>query len=175
MKTKGGGKRKGSAFEREICVALSRWVTNGKRDDVFWRSAMSGGRATIHHRKGTSIRQSGDICAVAPEGHGLTSKWFIECKHLKHVGLGELMIKGTGPLREIWNKTREQAVRHRLDPMLIIKQNMWPVIVISRPNHLAHWTPCILSFHGEVATTPRFDVTMFESLMDRPYEFLTND
>ena len=36
---------KGSEFEREMCKCLSLWWTDSKRDDVFWRSAQSGGRA----------------------------------------------------------------------------------------------------------------------------------
>ena len=34
----GGGKQKGSAFEREICKKLSLWFTENERDDIFFRS-----------------------------------------------------------------------------------------------------------------------------------------
>jgi len=44
---KGGGKAKGASFERDICRRLSLWVSAGKQEDVFWRSAMSGGRSTV--------------------------------------------------------------------------------------------------------------------------------
>ena len=79
----GMGKAKGSAFEREVCKKLSLWITDGKMDDCLWRSAISGGRATIAHRKGKVVRQGGDICAVSLEGHVLTNKWYIENKHVK--------------------------------------------------------------------------------------------
>lgn len=60
---------KGSAFERELCKLLSSWWTNNKRDDVFWRSAGSGGRATQRSKRGQStFGQYGDIQAVDPVG-----------------------------------------------------------------------------------------------------------
>lgn len=72
---------KGGSFEREICKLLSSWWTNGERDDVFWRSASSGGRATVRHAKGKSTYgQYGDIQAVDPIGNALTKHITIECK-----------------------------------------------------------------------------------------------
>jgi len=41
---------KGSSFEREICTILSKWWTNNERDDVFWRTAGSGARATTRSK-----------------------------------------------------------------------------------------------------------------------------
>lgn len=60
---------KGSAFERETCKLLSNWWTRNERDDVFWRSAGSGGRATQRSKRGQStFGQYGDIQAVDPVG-----------------------------------------------------------------------------------------------------------
>src|SRR5215216_6431446 len=53
---------KGPQWEREVCRALSLWVTNGERVDVFWRSAMSGGRATVHNRSVIPCHK-GDKCS----------------------------------------------------------------------------------------------------------------
>ena len=79
---KGGGKEKGSAYERAICKRLSLYVSKGKRDDLFWRSAMSGGRATLQAKKGKKAQaQAGDITSIAAEGNKLTSTFMIECKH----------------------------------------------------------------------------------------------
>ena len=52
---KGGGKAKGSSFERLICKELSLWITGGEHQDVFWRSAMSGGRSTVAMKKGDKL------------------------------------------------------------------------------------------------------------------------
>lgn len=123
----GGGKQKGGRYEREISVALSQWITGGARDDVFWRSAMSGGRATV---RGTDVRQAGDICAVAPEGHVLCDRYFIECKCVSKLGLDQAIIKGTGPLMNYWRKAENQATLHNKKPILIAKQNGWPSLII---------------------------------------------
>lgn len=49
---------KGSVFEREICKALGRWWTDGERDDIFWRTAGSGARATCRLERGKVLRGS---------------------------------------------------------------------------------------------------------------------
>jgi hypothetical protein len=128
---RGGGKNKGSAFERKICKQLSLWVSLGKQSDCFWRSAISGGRATVQHRKGVKVRQSGDICSVSPEGHALTNNWYIECKHYKDLDVASFILKGVGNLAKFWRTTKREAERHDKDPLLIAKQNNQPVLVIT--------------------------------------------
>jgi hypothetical protein len=72
---------KGSAFEREISKALSKWWTHGERDDVFWRSSASGARATQRRKTGKStFGQEGDIQATDPIGQPLIDLCTIELK-----------------------------------------------------------------------------------------------
>lgn len=72
---------KGSSFEREICTRLSLWWTNGDDDSCFWRTSMSGGRATVRHRKGKKTRgHAGDICATDGRGRGLVKRIAFELK-----------------------------------------------------------------------------------------------
>lgn len=118
------GKQKGSQFERDICKSLSLWVTGGKSIDVFWRSAMSGGRATV---KQGLVRQAGDITSVAPEGHALTNPFYLECKHLKKITL-DSFLTGRGELINIWQKTVLEAVKYDRIPVLIFRQNRWPTV-----------------------------------------------
>lgn len=126
---KGGGKSKGAAFEREICKSLSLWVSKGAQEDVFWRSAMSGGRSTVAHAKGKRLAsQAGDISCIHPIGHAFANEFFLECKtyrDLKIIGL----IKGTGNLVEFWAEAVLQANRYEKLPLLIAKQNQQPPIV----------------------------------------------
>jgi len=76
-----GRAKKGSSFEREICVTLSKWWTEGMRDDVFWRTSQSGGRAKLRGRKGKDTHgQHGDIIAVDPIGEPLIDLFTIELK-----------------------------------------------------------------------------------------------
>lgn len=120
----GGGKGKGSSFEREICKRLSLWISHGDSVDLYWRSAMSGGRATV--AKG-AVRQAGDITAVAPEGHCLTNAFYLELKHLKKITL-DSFLTGKGELINIWNKTVLEAVKYDRIPVLIFRQNRWPTV-----------------------------------------------
>jgi hypothetical protein len=144
----GGGKQKGSAFEREICKALSLWISGGKREDLFWRTAMSGGRATVHFnkplkgiKKPPHIRQVGDICAVAPEGHAFCEAFFIECKHVKRLALDQFIVKGTGPLAAFWKKARVESIKRNMHTMIIARQNGWPVMVFYNERDLFQRLP----------------------------------
>lgn len=72
---------KGSAFEREICKRLSEWWTNGERSDIFWRTACSGGRATVRGRQGLSTAGGhGDITALDPIGEPFLKAFAVEIK-----------------------------------------------------------------------------------------------
>lgn len=76
---------KGSSFERWLCKRLSEWWTqdepNGPRDDVFWRTAGSGARATVRGKQGqNTVNSHGDICAIDPVGQPLIDCICIEAK-----------------------------------------------------------------------------------------------
>jgi hypothetical protein len=157
---KGGGHNKGSAQERLIAKRLSLWVTSGKREDVFWRSSISGGRATFAQKKGKLVRQSGDICSVAPEGHVLTDKFYFESKHYRKLFILEFLIKDTGLLSKFWKHARKQATHYRKEPVLIVKQNNLPILVIARRS----------AFHAFTEQTPflvasQYSVWLFDDLM----------
>ncbi len=126
------GAGKGQSFERKICKALSRWVTGGRHEDVFWRTAISGGRATVQARRGVRVRQSGDICAVAPEGLALTNKYYFELKHYKRLDFGRFLLKQTGPLEKFWKKTVWLATAEGKQPLMIVRENGMPIVVLTR-------------------------------------------
>ena len=72
---------KGSSYEREMSVALSLWYSGGKREDLLWRSAMSGGRATVRAKAGKSTaNQQGDLTPTDPSIYPLTNLVSIELK-----------------------------------------------------------------------------------------------
>lgn len=80
-KKRSKGKDKGNAFERIICHRLSNWWTHGMRDDVFWRSAASGGRATNRANYGKKTAGSyGDICSTDPSSNPFTDLLTVELK-----------------------------------------------------------------------------------------------
>ena len=125
---RGGGKQKGAAQERVVCVALSLWLTNGKQEDVLWRSAISGGRSTVAHAKGKRMAaQAGDISCIHPAGHTFISKFMVEVKayaNLDYVGL----LSNRGHLVDFWNEAKMQAKRYDKFPLLIAKQNRQPTV-----------------------------------------------
>ncbi len=78
---KGGSKRKGGKFERDMGKALSLWWTDNVTDDVFYRTASSGGRATVRAKgKKVTYGQYGDLQAVNPVGKPLMDLCVVECK-----------------------------------------------------------------------------------------------
>jgi len=124
------GKYKGSEFEREMCKTLSSWLSAGKRLDYFWRSAMSGGRATVAMKKNIELgASSGDITAICSEGEVLTKQFMIECKAYRSLQLDQLIFTDTGEFRWIWLKLKADSKKYHREPMLIAKQNQRPVIV----------------------------------------------
>ena len=72
---------KGSSWEREISTILSLWWSQGKRDDIFWRTSGSGARAKTRSKtKQTTFGQYGDIQATDPIGQPLMDLCTIELK-----------------------------------------------------------------------------------------------
>jgi hypothetical protein len=73
--------QKGGAFEREFCGLLSLWWSDNATDDLFWRSATSGARATTRRKKGKDTRgHCGDICATDDTGTPLLRTLTVELK-----------------------------------------------------------------------------------------------
>jgi len=126
----GGGKAKGAQFEREMCVLLSKWLTSGDREDIFWRSAMSGGRATVAYRSTGKkhAAQSGDISCVDPLGDRFIKAFNAECKFYRDLDYTGLLT-GKGKLIDFWKQTKRDARIHSKHPFLIARQNRMPAVV----------------------------------------------
>ena len=131
-KRKGGsGNRKGGAFERDVCRALSRFINPKSSETMFWRSSMSGGRATVQARKGIKNKnQAGDITCIHPEGQWFTDLFVVECKHVANLNLTASMLDGRGKLAAFWKKHCKLASDNDLAPLMIAKQNRTDTLVI---------------------------------------------
>ena len=129
---KGGGGQKGGAFERLICKELSKDMTKGQRKDIFWRTSMSGGRATllrnVHGQR--DLSQAGDISATDPIGHWLTDQFLIECKHHRDCELDRYLINRGGKIAKWLKKAVKEADRTK-GFLLVFKQNNMPTLVIT--------------------------------------------
>ena len=78
----GAGKRKGGNFENKMCKALSLWWSEGERDDLFARTASSGGRFTQRRKTNKdTANQEGDITSTTPEGLLLIHACCLEMKN----------------------------------------------------------------------------------------------
>ena len=128
----GGGSQKGSAFERKVCRQLSHWLSGGKREDLFWRSAMSGGRATLGLKKGmVRATQAGDVTAIDGKGLGaqFLKQFVVECKHVKSLDLDKAVAKQTGAFVKYWAKHLGEARAHSRSPFLVARQNRFPTLL----------------------------------------------
>lgn len=128
----GGGKAKGSAFEREVGKALSLWLTHGERPDIFARNVLSGGAFTVMEKAGKqSSRMPGDVMAAHPLGFDFLKRFSVECKHLKTIGLEAYLWDphaGTA-LGTIIELARRQAKGIGLAYMVVAKQNQRDALV----------------------------------------------
>ncbi len=161
-------KQKGGQFERDVCKALSLWVSGGSKKDVFWRSAMSGGRSTIGKNKGEVLSaQAGDISTISPIGYSLTNRFILEAKFYKSLEVSGL-VTGTGNLLSFWKVLKKDALFHKRVPLLIAKQNRIPTVLCTDQLgvHLLNAQEFIL------LEAPKDEILILDmnSLLERGYE-----
>lgn len=127
---------KGSQFERDICKQLSLWWTKGENDDVFWRSASSGGRATQRKKQGKkTFGQDGDVQATNPIGQRLIDVTVIEIKKgYNKSTLVDLLDKGSKNAKQQYEKWFEKIEQESKDAgafawMLIHKRDRREALV----------------------------------------------
>jgi hypothetical protein len=125
-------KQKGAQFERDVCRVFSLWVSKGQREDCFWRSAMSGGRATLKARKGLADKaqsQCGDLSSIHPLGELLLRIFLVECKFYKNFELQLVAFGKRGKMLPIWEKVKKEAKTFKRLPLLVAKQNAQPTLI----------------------------------------------
>lgn len=125
-----GGKSKGSAYEREIAKRFSRWWSNEERDDVFWRTDNSGGRATTRAKSGVkTFGQCGDLQASDPIGQPLMDLCVIEIKRgYKEASIGDMLDAPDSAKQKMFGNFIEQVITdfsksQSLSWMLITKRD----------------------------------------------------
>lgn len=135
MKRAGAGKAKGSSFERTVARELSLWLSCGERDDLLWRSAMSGGRATLKMKKGElSSNQTGDLSGVSRLGHCFTDLYSVECKAYKNLQVQQILFGGTNGILQFWQQACKDAQNKQ--PLLIAKQDYKPILLVAEPDSM---------------------------------------
>lgn len=116
----GGGKGKGSDFERKIAKQFSLWLSDGKDKNLLWRTPSSGAKKTENI--------AGDLMALKPEGRIFTDVFCVEIKHYKNISLlSELDIgehgRETTDLRRWWNQCCYDACSIGRKPLLVFKRD----------------------------------------------------
>lgn len=122
----GTQKEKGNKFERDLSRKLSKWWTNGERDDLTWRTSNSGGMSTTRFKSGkNTTNQQGDIQAIDPLIQPFHDLFSIEAKRgydstnlLKH-----LDYKTNKEFEDFWKQTERDANSSNKQPMLILKRD----------------------------------------------------
>lgn len=133
------GKEKGSEFEREVGRRLSRWITKGKRKDLFSRTAASGAVFTFK-----SYGEAGDLSAIDPLGFPLLDRFVVEAKHWKSLNLGAFLLK-YGDLYKEFIKLIATAKKKKKFWMYVVKQNNLPVyVMLPSTAFLTFWPVCEL-------------------------------
>lgn len=139
-------KAKGGEFERTIAKALSLWFSEGKREDVFYRSHSSGARFTSRKKAGKDTAlQAGDITCSDPIGEPLIKNWNIEVKTgygRKKKKENEIEIIRWDVLDFIDSQQKEPVLQKmwtqcERDAKLTIRE---PVLIFRRNNRI----PCIM-------------------------------
>jgi len=127
------GKRKGSNYERDISKKLSLWLSDGKEDDIFWRSQGSGSRHTIRYKKNLKLEgQSGDIASTRSGiSEDFLKVFSIEIKFYKDINLWGLITGNNCGILDFWKQANEQAKKVGRIPILISKENYKPTLFIS--------------------------------------------
>lgn len=125
----GGGKAKGSSFEREVGKKLSLWLTAGTDATQLIRSVLSGGWSR-GHKAPSGFRQVGDLAPNGPAGEEFRSKFAVECKHRRSIDLYGLWTKSdtADDLKGWWFKLCHDSEAAAVTPMLIWRQNGRPIM-----------------------------------------------
>lgn len=106
---------KGSSFEREICVKLSLWWSGGTDEDLFWRTAGSGARATTRAKKGKKTRShAGDILNTDEVGAPLLKVFSFELKRgYNRATFADLIDKNNRAKIQTYEEWIRQAIRSK--------------------------------------------------------------
>lgn len=128
---KGGGKKKGSKFERTICRLFSIWWSKGLSRELFWRSGGSGSMGKI---SGSKVHR-GDIVQVQSEiedkkdGKIIMINAFPGCIECKHHAFIDPWKKNNKIF--IWMKKllQEESGPDQV-PILVFKQNQRDIFIV---------------------------------------------
>jgi len=120
------GRGKGSGFERDISRFLSKWWSNGERDDLFWRN-----RTKVTSKTPNAKHQLGDICATSSLGIPFIEVFNIECKRgYNKINPFDLIIFRKSKFITFCDQVINDSKLSNRIPLLILKQDRKEALVI---------------------------------------------
>lgn len=148
--------KKGPAFERDTCKALSLWWTNNEDDDVFYRTSGSGGRATARRKLGKKTpNEYGDIGFKRVMGKPFVSVFLCELKRGYTADISVLdfidSLKGRKAplLQQWWNKAEgERTDAERKYTLIIFRRDRHRACIMISLECYNELTDLCLKFSG---------------------------
>jgi len=137
---------KGSAYEREIAVALSLWWTQGFDADAIWRTNSSGARFTSRRKTknpSSICAEAGDLKSTKIETEALFNQFLIELKRgmtnqinlTDHLDTKEHNRRPY--LEQIWQKAEDERLFcNRKEVMIIFRRNCKKDLVMVKKNSI---------------------------------------
>lgn len=125
----GGGKGKGSGYEREIGYILSLWMSKGVRKDLLCRTVGSGAQFTSAARRQEMMGIPGDLRSQHEISDDFCKKFVIECKFWADLEIDNFLV-GKGELYKAVLKVAKEGTDLNKEWMLICKQNHKPSWII---------------------------------------------
>jgi hypothetical protein len=165
----GAGKPKGNWNEWETARALSKWLTNGQDSSQLVRSVQSGGSTILRSVSNSRPEyQVGDLAPNGEKGEEFRRKFGVECKHtaLEPDWTHHYTCK-VWEVETWWKKINEECEPHRLQPLLIMKKNRSPWVVMMRQSLFGTAGTPTLTLHR---LSPPASVTTFKEFVSIPPE-----
>lgn len=161
---KTNSKRIGNSFEREVSIALSKWVSNDEKIKVFERRASSGGGR--YDKSGKSVT-CGDIDARMEMGMPFINTFHVECKKCLtkskqdyKTALNNFILNKKSFLDNILLKALDEAELHNAYIFLVVSKSHMPTWVISN---------LIIDHIPSTVICNTFSLVNFELLMKSSY------
>lgn len=127
---------KGSQFEKDVCKAFSLWITNNKRDDIFYKTSGSGGRATHRQKQNkTTAFSAGDMSFNDILGRRLIEYFLVEIKRgynnkMKVMSLIDKTIKGEPSIVKWFKKGEvERKQNNRRATIIIFRRDYCKTVI----------------------------------------------
>jgi hypothetical protein len=121
----GGGKEKGSNYERDIGAKISLWISGGERKDLLCRTVLSGGQFTM-----SSSGNAGDLMGQHILAIPFCSKVIIECKSWKDLELVKFLVK-EGELYKVGKTWWLVCKQNRSSDLVFMSDNYLPPVELS--------------------------------------------